>query len=460
MKENDTIAAISTPFGNSGIGIVRISGDSAIEKADSIIRSRLGKSLGLISMESHTVKYGYVFENDKIIDEVLCTIFRKPRSFTAEDIVEISCHGGMYILNKVLSCVLSSGIRLADPGEFTKRAFLNGRIDLSQAESVMDLISSENEFSRSNAISQLKGSVKEKVTDLRNIILHETAYIEACLDDPEHYDIDIEYKNRLRSIISNINDDIQSILRESDNVFYLKNGINTVITGKPNAGKSSLLNLLSGFDRAIVTNIPGTTRDIVSESISFGNIKLNITDTAGIRNSFDEVEKIGITKAIDEIKKADLILFVIDSSTEIEEEDRMIAEILRNKLSIVILNKSDKKKIVSEEDIKKLTDSIIIKMSCNEKTGIDILKNTIENLFIKNEIKDNVIYITNKRQSDLLKCAGNSLQSVIDSIDNRMTEDVYTVDLMDAYEYLGEIIGEDISDDLADKIFEEFCMGK
>ncbi len=460
IRDRDTIVAIATPFGNSGIGIVRISGEDAIKIADEIIRSRSGKSLDLFSAGSHTVHYGYVTEQNVVIDEVFCTIYRTPRSFTAEDVAEISCHGGMYVLNKVLSLILSHGARLADPGEFTRRAFINGRIDLSQAESVMDIISSENEFSRSNSLSQLQGSVKEKVFYLRDKIIHETAFIESALDDPEHYDIDNDYKIKLRIILNDIVKEIEDIISNADKVKYLKNGINTVIAGRPNVGKSSLLNMLAGYERAIVASIPGTTRDTISEKISLDDIILNITDTAGIHDSGDEIENIGIKRAEDEIRKADLILFMMDSSEKLNNEDYAIADMIKDKTCIAIINKTDKEHIIDEDEIRKMTEAPLIKMSIKENKGIDELKEEIKNLFIKEEIRDNEIYITNVRQRELFRSALSSLRLVVGSIDDGMTEDTYTIDMMDAYTYLGEIIGEDISDDLADRIFSEFCMGK
>ena len=462
INNKDTIAAIATPAGNSGIGIIRISGDNAIETADKVIRSRSGKSLDLFSVNSHTVHYGYVYDDEKkeILDEVLCTVYRTPRSYTSEDTVEINCHGGMFVLNRVLSLILSKGIRLAEPGEFTRRAFLNGRIDLSQAESVMDLISSENEFSRSNSLSQLRGSIKETVTEIREIIIHETAFIEAALDDPEHYDIDDDHKRKLKEKINNILLSLSDILKNSDNVRFLKNGINTVITGKPNVGKSSLLNMFAGYDRAIVTNVPGTTRDVITERVSVDEIILNIIDTAGIHESDDEVENIGIKKAEGEIERSDLVLFMTDASGNLDDEDIDILRKLNNKTCIAILNKTDKGIVLNEHIIKDISDIPVIQMSIKEKTGINELKEKIKELFIKEEIRNDEIYITNKRQEELFRKAYNSLMMVNNSIDDNMSEDVYTVDLMDAYFFLGEIIGEDISDDLADRIFSEFCMGK
>lgn len=460
MNYTDTIAAIATPFGNSGIGIIRISGKDAINIADKIIRSRSKKSLDLFSAASHTVHYGYIVDRSSIVDEILCTIYKSPRSYTAEDTVEISCHGGMYILNKVLETVLSAGARLAEPGEFTKRAFLNGRIDLSQAESVMDIIASENEFSRANSISQLSGSVNKKVLELRESILHETAFIEAALDDPEHYDIESFYRSELKEIVNKILKEIGTILDNYDKTKFIKNGVNTVIAGRPNVGKSSLLNLLSGYDRAIVTSIPGTTRDTISEKISIEDITLNIIDTAGIHESYDEVEKIGITKAQKEIDNADLILFMIDSSESLKAEDMKISDSIKEKTRIVIMNKIDKGQVLNVNEIIKKMNCPVVKMSVRDSIGMDKLKQKIKDLVYNIDIKSDTIYITNLRQVELFRSAYDSLCLVIESIDKGMSEDTYTVDLMDAYKYLGEIIGEDISDDLCDRIFSEFCMGK
>ena len=458
---SDTIAAIATPLGNAGIGIIRISGKDAIRIADKVIRSRSGKSLDLFSVHSHTVHYGYLMDGEDVIDEVLCTIYRKPRSYSAEDTVEINCHGGMFVLNRVLSIILSNGARPAREGEFTERAFLNGRIDLSQAESVMDIISSENEFSRKNSLSQLRGSVREKIEDLRERIIHESAFIEAALDDPEHYDINDQYKDRLRIVIAGIMEEISCILKDAENIRYLKNGINTVIAGKPNAGKSSLLNLFAGYDKAIVTSVPGTTRDIVEEKISLDGLILNIIDTAGIRESSDEVEKIGIEKAKEYLDRSDLIIYLVDASTEIDEDDEMIMEAIKEKNYITVLNKSDLEKKIDTEYLKEKTGKDIIEVSIKENRGIDKLTGKIKELFIKGDLLDsNRLFVTNRRQISLLKKAFDSLVLVYDSIEKGQSEDLYTVDMMDAYEALGSIIGEDISDDLADRIFSEFCMGK
>ncbi len=461
INNYDTITAIATPFGNAGIGIIRISGDDALRIANEIIRSRSGNSLDLFSVDSHTVHYGYVFDDNEIIDEVLCTVFRSPRSYTTEDTIEINCHGGMFILNKVLSIIISHGARLAREGEFTERAFLNGRIDLSQAESVMDIISSENDFSAKNSISHLRGSVKNKIVELRNYILRESAFIETALDDPEHYDIDKKYINGLKENIKNVKNEIDNLIKDAEDIRFLKNGINTVITGKPNVGKSSLLNVFSGYDKAIVTSIPGTTRDIVEERISIDGVILNIIDTAGIRNSSDEVEMIGINKAKEYINKADLIVYILDSFSGFDINDEIILNTIKEKNYIIVLNKTDLENNLDISKIREITDKEPIEISAKNNTGIDLLKNKIRDMFIKGNLLDNnKIYITNKRHIELLKNASVSLSMVLESINNGMTEDIYTIDLMDAYGFLGSVIGEDISDDLIDKIFSEFCMGK
>ncbi len=459
-SDNDTIAAIATPPGNAGIGIIRISGNRSIKIADEIIRSRYGKSLDLFSAETHSVHYAYIFDGSSFIDEVFCTVFKAPRSYTAEDVVEISCHGGMYILNSVLSLILSRGARLAEPGEFTKRAFINGRIDLSQAESVMDLISSENEFSRSNSLSQLRGSVKVEIINIREKILYETAFIEAVLDDPEHFSIDADHKRSLYDDLTAIKNRIDKILADSEDLRFLNNGINLVIAGKPNVGKSSLLNIFSGYERAIVTDIPGTTRDTISERIKIDDLMINVTDTAGIHTTDDEVENIGINRAKEQIRNADLVLFMIDSSEEIDDTDIRIAELIDEKKCILVLNKTDKGIDIGSQKIFNIINAPVIRTSIPNDTGIDDIKDRIREMFIKKEIQDDHVYITNKRQAELLRYASLSLSLVIDSIEKNMPEDLYTIDLMDAYTYLGNIIGEDISDDLADKIFSEFCMGK
>lgn len=462
MYNNDTIAAIATPAGTSGIGIIRISGNDAIAIADRIIKKSDGTGTDILKADTHTIYYGYVFDGKECIDEVLIMIMKAPRSYTTEDTVEINCHGGIFIMQRVLEIVIKAGARTAEPGEFTKRAYLNGRIDLSEAESVMDIISSENEFARKNAIDQLKGTVKQKVDFLRDKIMHETAFIEAALDDPEHYDLN-DYPEQLGRIIEDLLMEINHIISDSNDGRILKDGINTVIVGKPNVGKSSVLNLLSGYEKAIVTDIAGTTRDAIEETISIEGIKLNIIDTAGIHDTKDTVEAIGIERAVKFADTADLILFVIDSSKDFDDNDRKILSLInkqKNRNIIILYNKCDiignDKKIPEE-----LSGYRLISFSAMDRTGYIELKNTIKNLFINGKIRnDDQIYITNMRQLECFRNAKRSLELVRQSIDDEMSEDVFSVDLLDAYNELGKVIGENTDDDLADRIFSEFCMGK
>lgn len=364
-------------------------------------------------------------------------------------------------MNEVLSLVISHGARLARVGEFTERAFLNGRIDLSQAEAVMDLISSENEFSRSNSISQIKGSVRDKIDGMREKIIHEAAFIEAALDDPENYQIDDYYKDTLSSLIDEISDEIRSLLKDAESVRYLRNGIDTVIAGRPNVGKSSLMNLFAGYEKAIVTSLPGTTRDILEEKISIDGLILNLIDTAGLHDTIDEVESIGIERARTEMKKADLVLYVIDSSDYLKEDDEIFMKDMIGSSCIIILNKTDLGCRIDPDHLKDISKAPVVEISVKEETGIDELKEMIKDLFCKDMIKDSRrVYITNKRQTEKLKDALSSLEEVMQSVKNGMTEDTFTIDMMDAYHSLGSIIGEDVSDDLADRIFSEFCMGK
>ncbi len=456
MYHSDTICAIATSMNSSGIGIIRVSGEESINIVDSIFR---GKDK-LKDCQSHTIQYGHIYDNNELVDEVLIMIMKAPRSYTTEDVIEIDCHGGILILKKILSLLIKNGARIAEPGEFTKRAFLNGRIDLSEAESIMDLISSSSELSMKNSIKQLSGSLSKIIVDLRDKILYETAYIESALDDPEHYDLTdypSELKIKVDSMISTISDLIDSF----NSGHILKEGINTLILGKPNAGKSSLLNTLSRRERAIVTDIPGTTRDTLEEQITINGVSLNIIDTAGIRETDDVVEKIGVDKAIDSIDDADLILFVVDSSRPLDENDEFIIDKIKDKKVIILLNKSDLVSVIKEEDIFNKYDKPVISFSSVSLDGLKTLESTITDMFFKGIVKtDDTLYITNSRQAGCLTNAKNSLSNVLTSIDNMMPEDFFSIDLMDAYNFLGEITGETIEDDLANKIFAEFCMGK
>lgn len=455
--KSDTIAAPATALSSAGIGIIRISGDDAIEIADRIFCAKNKKKL--TDCASHTIHYGYVSDGNRMIDEVLVMLMKAPNSYTREDIVEIDCHGGMLIMQKILEAVIHSGARMAEPGEFTKRAFLNGRIDLAQAESVIDMINAKNDFAWQSSIDQLSGSLSKKIRQLREKIINETAFIESALDDPEHYSLS-GYPNKLLNIVCELKQEIQHLIDTADNGRILKEGINTVIVGKPNVGKSSILNVLVGADRAIVTDVAGTTRDALEEHIQLSGISLNIIDTAGIRQTEDLVEKIGVDKAKEYIERADLILYVIDSSIKLNEDDLSVAKMLKDKNVIVILNKSDLKQCVTEQEIESISDHVI-SVSAKEGNGISELTDLIRSLFLHGELSYNdQVVITNLRHKNALINSFESLTLVENSIQNQMPEDFYSIDLLDAYDSLGAIIGEALEDDLADEIFSKFCMGK
>lgn len=463
MREN-TIAAIATAMTNSGIGIVRISGEDSFAIIDKIYKSKNGNKV-LSRMPSHTIHYGYICDGEKVIDEVMVVIMRAPNSYTAEDTVEIDCHGGTLVMKRILETVIKHGARPAEPGEFTKRAFLNGRIDLSQAESVIDVINAKNDFALESSVSQLRGNVKERIKNIRGKIIHEIAFIESALDDPEHFDID-GYGETLDGIITDICMDLEELLSSSENGEMLKEGIRTVIVGKPNAGKSSLMNVLAGKEKAIVTDTPGTTRDVLEEQINLDGITLNIMDTAGIRKTEDVIEKIGVEKAKEYMDLSDLIIYVVDSSLSLDKNDEEILELLKNHKVIVLLNKSDLSQAVSEKDLNQKLSGLalsfqILSVSAKEETGIRELKNAILDMFFSGEISCNdEVYITNVRQKSALQSALDSLCLVRNSIINQMPEDFYSIDLMSAYESLGSITGETVGEDLINEIFSKFCMGK
>lgn len=457
--KTDTIAAIATAMSNSGIGIVRISGDEALDVADRIFRPKKG-SRKVSDMETHTIHYGYVTDGDEVIDEVMLLIMKAPRSYTCEDTIEIDCHGGVLVMKKILETVLKYGARPAEPGEFTKRAFLNGRIDLSQAESVIDVINAQNELALKSSVSQLQGAVLEKIKAIRAVVLHELAFIESALDDPEHVSLE-GYPEQLHEIMSDAHSKVKKLLDSSDNGKMLKEGINTAIVGKPNAGKSSLLNILVGEERAIVTEIAGTTRDILQEQIQIGGIGLNVIDTAGIRDTEDIVEKIGVNKSREYIEKADLIIYVVDSSTELDENDQEIIEAIQNKKAIVLLNKSDLDAKTDASVLQTQLSKPILSISAKNNTGIHELETLIEEMFFSGNLSFNdEVYITNIRQKNALAEAQNSLKMVLQSIADGMPEDFFTIDMMNAYEALGTIIGESVGEDLVNEIFSKFCMGK
>ena len=459
MNKTETIAAIATAMNNSGIGIVRISGDDAFAIIKKIFRPYKNKNIDEVS--SHTVHYGTIVDGDQIIDEVLVLIMKAPHTYTRENTVEIDCHGGMYVLQKTLELVIRNGARPAEPGEFTKRAFVNGRIDLSQAEAVIDVINAENDFALKSALTQLKGSVSEKIREERAILLEQIAYIEAALDDPEHIEME-GYGEELRPILIDRQKVIQTLLDSADDGRIIKEGVKTVILGKPNVGKSSLLNALMGQERAIVTDIAGTTRDAIEESIRLNDVTLNIIDTAGIRDTEDVIERIGVDKAREYAKEADLIVFVVDVSKKLDSNDYEILDIIKGKKTIVLLNKQDLVKEAELDNLmKELEGMPVIETSITQNQGLDLFTKTVREMFYKKEINFNdQVYITNIRQKAALEAAKDSLSRAIDSIDAGMSEDFLTIDMMDAYTSLGSVIGEAIEDDLADEIFSKFCMGK
>lgn len=459
--EHDTIAAVSSAVAESGIGIIRISGPDAFTVIDRIYRSKSGKKR-LSEEKSHTIHYGFIVNGEEIIDEVLVMIMRAPRTYTAEDTVEINCHGGIYAMKQTLETVIRHGARPAEPGEFTKRAFLNGRIDLSQAEAVMDVIQSKNEYALKSSVSQLKGSVKAAVGEMREKILYHIAKIEAALDDPEHMSLD-GYTEELLPEIREIHRKVCRLIDTADDGRILTEGIQTVIAGKPNAGKSSLMNMLMGEERAIVTDIAGTTRDILEETINVRGITLRVTDTAGIRDTDDVVEKIGVGRAKEKMQEADLILYVADSSGRLDENDREIMEMLKGRKAIILLNKSDLPSVTTEQMLREQTEDAypIVSVSAKTGAGMDQLEELLREMFYQGRLSfNNEICITNMRQKTLLQEAADSLKRAIESAEADMPEDFLSIDLRSAYEALGGITGETLGEDIVNEIFGRFCMGK
>lgn len=454
-----TIAAISTAMSASGIGIVRISGDEAMEVISRIYRSKNGNK-DIKKVKSHTIHYGFIYDEEEVVDEVLVMIMKGPHTYTGEDTVEIDCHGGVYAMKRVLETVLKNGAEIAEPGEFTKRAFLNGRLDLSQAEAVMDVIQAKNSMALKSSVEQLKGSVLRAVKEIRSKLIYHIAYIESALDDPEHISLD-GYPQELLEVVEKERKEISELLKTADDGRMIQEGIKTVILGKPNAGKSSLLNYLVGEDRAIVTEIAGTTRDILEEYISLNGITLRVIDTAGIRDTEDVVEKIGVGKARQMAEDADLILYVVDSSMPLDENDQEIMELLKGRKSITIYNKTDLIPVVDMEFLKEKTASPVIPISAVEETGISQLEDEIRRMFFQGELSFNdEVYITNARHKAALEEALESLKLVKNSIEMGMAEDFFSIDLMNAYESLGRIVGESVGEDLVNEIFSKFCVGK
>ena len=454
-----TIAAISTAMSASGIGIVRISGENAMDVISRIYRSKGGKKK-IKEVPSHTIHYGYIYNGEELVDEVLVMIMRAPRTFTGEDTVEIDCHGGVYAMKRVLETVLKNGAEIAGPGEFTKRAFLNWRLDLSQAEAVMDVIQAKNDYALKSSMEQLRGSVQKAIRDIREKLIYHIAYIESALDDPEHISLD-GYPQELLEVVDKEQQEVKRLLKSSSDGKIIQEGIQTVILGKPNAGKSSLLNLLLGENRAIVTDIAGTTRDILEEYITLHGITLKITDTAGIRETEDIVEKIGVDKAREMAQKADLILYVVDSSVPLDENDEEIMSMLGGKKAIILYNKTDLTPVIPLEELREKTGHPVIPISAKEETGIMELEDKVKEMFFGGELSFNdEVYITNARHKAALEEADKSLDMVRNSIEMGMPEDFFSIDLMNAYENLGKILGESVGEDLVNEIFSKFCMGK
>lgn len=456
--KTDTIAAIATSMSSSGIGIIRISGEEAFSVIDRIFRKKNGGKIN--TGQTHTIQYGYIFDGDQMVDEVLVLIMKGPHSYTAEDTIEIDCHGGVLVMKKILETVIRYGARLAEPGEFTKRAFLNGRIDLSQAEAVIDVINAKNEYALQSSVKQLKGEISKRIQSLREKIIYEIAFIESALDDPEHISLD-GYGEVLKEKLPPMMDELERMIESSDNGRIMTEGIRTVIMGKPNVGKSSLLNTLVGEERAIVTEIAGTTRDILEEHIYLQGISLHVVDTAGIRDTDDMVEQIGVSRAKKEAQEADLIIYVVDGSIPLDENDREIIHIIRDRKALILLNKSDLAQIVESKQLEALTGHPVISISAKEKTGIEKLEKEILSMFYKGEIDFNdQVYVTNIRHKTALMESLESLKMVWNAVEDRVPEDFYSIDLMNAYEQLGSIIGEAVEDDLVNEIFGKFCMGK
>lgn len=462
--EMNTIAAIATAMSPSGIGIVRISGGEAFTVIDRIYRSK-DKKKRLSKEKTHTIHYGYIYDGDELIDEVMVAIMKAPHTYTAEDTVEIDCHGGVFVTKRVLETVIKYGAEIAEPGEFTKRAFLNGRIDLSKAEAVIDVINAKNDFALKNSLCQLNGVVIRKIKSLRDMVLDSIAFIEAALDDPEHISIE-GYDEQLAKMLSPMIIDMGKLIEQSDNGRILSEGIKTVILGKPNAGKSSLMNALLGGDRAIVTEIAGTTRDTLEEQIRIGGIGFKLIDTAGIRTTDDIVEKIGVNKAKEVAKDADLILYVVDSSVQLDDSDTEIMSFIKDKKAVIILNKNDLTQVVTSDMLYDILGADknnirVIQISAKEKNGLDILEESLKEMFLHGEVSFNdEVYLTNIRQRTLMQSALSDLERVKESINNHMPEDFFTIDLMSAYENLGKIIGESVEEDVVNRIFSKFCMGK
>ena len=459
MFIDDTIAAIATAPGEGGIGIIRISGPKSLEVAEEIFFSMSGKKIS--EYPARTLIFGNIKDGDKKIDEVLVAYMKGPNSYTAEDVIEINCHGGFISVKRILELVLSKDVRLAEAGEFTKRAFLNGRIDLSQAEAVIDVINAKTDKAHEVAENQLDGSLSNRIREFREKVTELLAQVEVAIDYPEE-DIEFIAYTTLEEKTRELNKDIKKLYETSESGKIFREGLKTVIVGKPNVGKSSLLNSILGENRAIVTDIPGTTRDVIEEFVNIKGIPLKIVDTAGIRETDDVVEKIGVEKSMASFDTADLIIMVVDSSSELSEEDREILEKVQGKETILLLNKTDLPQVIDEEEVKKyVNEENIIKISALHNEGIEDVHDRIEAMVYKGDIKSssNVI-ITNSRHKDALYRAMKSSEDAMRAIEDRMPLDFVEVDLKNIWDYLGYINGDTVSEDLLDNIFHNFCIGK
>lgn len=459
MKEFDTIAAVATAVGEGSVSIIRVSGEEALKIAKKIFRGVRGKSID--DIKPYTMRYGSIIdsETNEKIDEVILSYMKGPKSFTAEDTIEINCHGGVIATKRVLDTVIKSGARLAEPGEFTKRAFLNGRIDLSQAEAVMDIINSKTEVSMKSALVQSEGKLSKEINELRNKLLEIIAHIEATVDYPED-DLEEVTSEKTELDVKLVINEVDKLIESAEAGKIIRDGLSTVIVGKPNVGKSSLLNVLTRGNRAIVTDIPGTTRDIIEEYISLDGIPIRIIDTAGIRETEDVVEKIGVERSKEKIEEADLIILMLDASREITEEDIEIIKYIKNKKYIVLLNKQDLPNAINQDDLQELNKEYIIPISTKDELGIDEIKNAIKELFFKGDINSSEVMVTNIRHKEALYRAKECLQSTLSALKDTMAIDLASIDIRNAWSALGQINGETVEEDLIDKIFSEFCLGK
>lgn len=462
MLDLDTIAAISTPMGEGAIGIVRLSGPDALSISDKVFKSPSGKKL--TEVDSHTIHYGHIVDpkSNETIEEVMVSVMKAPKTFTREDVVEINCHGGILSVNRVLQLVITNGARLAEPGEFTKRAFLNGRIDLSQAEAVMDLIRAKTDRAADVAIGQLEGRLSKLIQRLRQEILEVLAQVEVNIDYPEYDDVEEMTNKMFKQKALYVKKEIEKLLQTAQQGKILREGLQTVIIGRPNVGKSSLLNSFVQENKAIVTDIPGTTRDVIEEYVNVRGVPLKLIDTAGIRETEDIVERIGVERSRKVLQEADLILFLLNNNEELADEDRKLFETIQGMDAIIVINKTDLEQRIDIEEVKKLAgDRKIIHVSVKEEKGIEELEETISQMYMTGEIEsDDFTYVSNARHVALLNQALQSINDALNALENEMPVDLVQIDMTKAWDLLGEIIGESIHDELINQLFSQFCLGK